>query len=625
MKFRYIIAATLLASVSGIATAQDSDVVMRRPLPMSTRAPGTPTPPQSTESVFGWSLHCNAPDYADCQRITVDSNGQFTYEQVDRSTCLIAQSEDKNAIAIAAGNGPPGQYDFAAMCEGGPPQEPYEPTDGLVGYGYETNCVDQTMTCYKLTARVSGPYQWSTNWEDAEFHNCQNSQSGEAQELVRQSGLRPGYVGLYPSSAAAYCANPPSNMMYGYNAQCIDGTISNTYDCLGMDEQGMNWSPFPEEKCASFSPTPAQTAQLTEFGVYTTKAAAAESISGWCNPAPEPGPEDGLETDPEHVVEGEEPNQTVFDPKWEAGPWEGEGECGVETTLTRNVVCKAQPQCVPSNGGDLCTSPSDYPARVAVPSSMCSGQTMPSTTYTGTKAMCGYELSYVNGAWQNWEMGADIGCSSNSYRDRIPVCKNAQGQEVGIDYCRLSLDKGGLEQDISEREWGNYESCVYVAEPIRGQTTCNGPQASYTVTGYNCVRQDGATVSKDKCSGNDSIQFPYTVTDGNCVKTYNLTARGGYMTWCSTEDGQGYETLLLGSLPSYSDAQRRADQMCAAMNATCCQIEYNTGGATGSGGGMYKIMGTTGPVHLENYNNSWGYEQTGEETHANTPSWTPEQ
>lgn len=642
----------LMSTVSTAAYAQNADIVMRRPLPRDvsgvtpgptptpqpvvTPTPTTPTPqptptPVGTEetTAFGWNINCMPPEYATCESLVLDQNGHVSTTPVDSALCTPTQSDAKNAIVNAIHYYPPGQHDFDAICNN-PPVDPYRPPENLSGYGYDIDCINSTAYCYKMTVNRSDADGWGTSMEDEDFASCGLAQTPEAIDMVTRRNYMPGGAGLTMAKALEFCANPPSNFLYGYSADCQDNKISSEYTCVGMDPSGQMGYGFPIEKCDSFSPTPLQKAQMAGMGAYATREEAAASISSWCTggeePVEMPNPNDGMSSNPDHVQEGSPPTGTVFDPQWEAGQWGGDAQCGTSGTLTRTVTCTAQPACVPRDGGDLCNE-NDYPARVAVPSSMCSSLPMPSTTYTGTQAGCGYTVSYTYGQWTNWNSNADIGCSTDSHRLRTPVCRNSGGQTVPLEYCKLGLDAGGTEKDISNEEWGNYESCVYVAEPRRGTIACDGSSAYRPVTGMSCTRSDGATASIDKCDVNPGIQFPYREPAGSCSETYDLVQRGSAASSCTSSDpmagGYTYTMLYQGDFPSYAHAQQAAQTLCSGMHATCCQLEFKTSDWSGVGGRPYAIKGSVEPSAIHSYNNWWDYEQSGMEMHSALPKWTP--
>lgn len=634
MKIRSIILGALLASSSTVVLAQqapveDKSVVMRRPLPHKRASIVTPTPetPNENGNIYGWYVTCSDPIPVDCEKITPLPGGEFDYEVVALENCMVEQSAEKNGIVEAAGNLPPGlNYDWEAMCHQEP--EPPLPPVGTIAYGYTANCNPPQIVCHRMeVTSTSGGL--STNSSIVDFSQCQVDQGEDAANVISRFGYKLGQAGAN-SNAAAYCQN--ASFVYGYAGNCdynyATGQQVPSTRCIGIEVPapatgGVSWVPFPDGKCEE-PQTPAQLAQARDFGFYNHKQEAYEEAQQWCGapstptptPTPTPsGPEDGLEIDNDWVSEGQNPPWSVYDPHWEVGEWQGQAVCGEEGTINRNVYCMATGPCTPKPGHDLC-GPGDYPDPVVVPSSYCEGQTMPRTTYTGAAANCGYELSYIYGDWENMGDAGDETCSDNARRERIPMCRTADGNDVNLSYCRYNLQNGGSEQNISNVEWGNYAGCTYHSSERTSGSTCNEAAATAVVTSADCYRSDGAWVANSYCPDIAGKTFPYTKQTGTCSRRFDLTDRSGYATTCA---GSDVEMLYQGDFPSYAAAQEYAITNCTARGDRCCQITYGDVGV-GADGRPYAIFGSPTP-NLISWNNNFYYEEYGEELHASTYDW----
>lgn len=160
-------AAFAMAVLSGTASAQE--VLMRRPLPGTSRLDGstqtpppaptptptptptpdggtgpvvtpTPTPPGTCPqgsvcsvptpgdipdhpgTAYGWYVHCMEPELATCYRMQ-EAGGDYEFADVDASSCAVGQSAASDQMAQNVGLRRPGQfYDFTKICNKVPDQ-----------------------------------------------------------------------------------------------------------------------------------------------------------------------------------------------------------------------------------------------------------------------------------------------------------------------------------------------------------------------------------------------------------------------------------------------------------------------------------------------------------------------
>lgn len=85
---------------------------------------------------IGWYDHCDEPELATCERITVGPSGYPQYEEIDSSFCDAAignQTLEQLALVEDSGDLPPGNYDWVEYCGGGGPIGPEpDPCDVIV-------------------------------------------------------------------------------------------------------------------------------------------------------------------------------------------------------------------------------------------------------------------------------------------------------------------------------------------------------------------------------------------------------------------------------------------------------------------------------------------------------------
>ena len=85
---------------------------------------------------IGWYDHCEEPELAICERITVGPSGYPMYEEIDSSFCDAAignQTREQLALVEDSGDLPPGNYDWVEHCSSGGPIGPEpDPCDVIV-------------------------------------------------------------------------------------------------------------------------------------------------------------------------------------------------------------------------------------------------------------------------------------------------------------------------------------------------------------------------------------------------------------------------------------------------------------------------------------------------------------
>lgn len=144
-----LIALTMIPTGAQAQTDPQASVVMRRPLPNNARgnpitqtscpgqsvclplSPGDP-PATGPNSAYGVWITCQPPELYQCEIVTDNGNGDFSYEPTDIANCSKTQSEEKNAIVRAEGiDAIPGVFlNLSAQCgttdtDGNPPTPDY--------------------------------------------------------------------------------------------------------------------------------------------------------------------------------------------------------------------------------------------------------------------------------------------------------------------------------------------------------------------------------------------------------------------------------------------------------------------------------------------------------------------
>lgn len=510
------------ASIGTGALAQESDVVMRRPLPIKERSgstPTTPTPPSTNPGTTN-------PDPDGC-------------------------AQDWSC-------------DYPA---------------GTTGYGYGVSCGDMpggsSAQCYR--AEVT-----DQEWQDVSLTEvgsdlCMQSQNQQGVTTASMAGLIPGGSALDVNKV---CHGP--SIVYGWDAGCFfDGSAYAT--CMSIDSSNPTGAYIRSPSmCDSFVPSAEAAAFMQEIGMKNSaqKDVAVSNCQSGGGPGtpPEPaGPEIG--SDP-----GLNPNDPPSDGgpgwyEWEIGDWQGEAVCGENSRLTRTVRCVKRsatggPPMIPepmsmqtgksighvadgtvtesfSSDGQISGpskaiwDPSMSTAKMSkaqfsteiqyVDASECIANigAKPGNVYEGDKANCEYEFQQDGLSEWKVDNGGNPTCSRDAYRTTRYNCIDTQtGDQVDKSYCENNLKTGGRPQEAVVREYGNFEGCTAEWENEGGDLGCHATTDPSSLNGpihlvyneYYCKRSDGEYLSGVQAEACDGPRPPDgMVNAGACHVNYKLT------------------------------------------------------------------------------------------------------
>ena len=360
------------------------------------------------------------------------------------------------------------------------------------------------------------------------------------------------------------------------------------------------------------------------FGVCPTPTSPTPTPveDGTPTPTPMPTPtsgQDGFTFDPDIVTPIDGYGYGVA--QWTYGQWQGAGQCGQRSHLTREVGCQVagfpvevigRNDGVPSfgrSGTQLASyapgkapvaapaifdpSSSDVKVRLAqfgpggggdmqittVPIEICMEQlgAPPPNTYDGDQAGCEYEP--VDEGYSEWMLG-DFGqgtatCSAQAYRTPHFSCRAPDGSPADMQYCLENVREGGTRNGyMVDAQYGNYSGCKtgwvgeaddnYCYDPNTGDEGANH-YAYYT---YHCARSNGDILTgpdEAGCTG-PKPSDGYKVV-GSCSKVFYF----GY-TGQACEAGYSGENVLgilnIEGNDIYNST--KGSDFCTSLGATCC-------------------------------------------------------
>lgn len=352
----------------------------------------------------------------------------------------------------------------------------------------------------------------------------------------------------------------------------------------------------PSETTPTPTPTPATT---------PTPSPTTPTPSPTPTPTPTPGPSENpgeftTVVRPQDPAVPERPGVFGYY-DWRVSDWQGTKQCGVDTTLTRNVQC-TYVFFDPKNNYQQETS--------VAQDSKCESSSRPTVanTFQGTGAGCAYHI--IKTGTGPWEGGVDYNgeplsatCSMSAKRKIMYECRDENEAKVDMAFCTSGIDAANTTTMPPEYENGNYESCTYQwqmrltrdygyydgyqgeklygagagayhycgqAGDTSGKSGVQGPVLFVNEEPY-CARSDGMDADESKCSGPKPASGPRA--RGTCHPAFHID--GTFNTTqeaCITDGANVLVRFTLGA----ANAETACNAAIGA-GASCCSTRMPDG------------------------------------------------